>query len=134
MDLLLLIDDDKSHFVYTKDFKRFMFQKTKNRYKKWFCKNSLQCFRSKNKVKNHKEDCLSINGVQSENYFKQIPVPFKIYVDFECNLKSARVYEVSYTKNIMTMFFVVLLSKLFVLMIDLVNRLLFIKAILLFIK
>ena len=36
----------------------------------------------------HKEDCLSINGVQSvkveegtielENYFKQIPVPFKI--------------------------------------------------------
>ena len=37
----------------------------------------------------HKEDCLSINGKQSvklekgtiefENYFKQIPVPFKIY-------------------------------------------------------
>ena len=44
----------------------------------------------------HKEDCLSINGKQSvkleegtikfENYFKQIPVPFKIYADFECNL------------------------------------------------
>ena len=43
----------------------------------------------------HKEDCLSINGKQSvklegtiefefENYFKHIPVPFKIYVDFEC--------------------------------------------------
>ena len=46
----------------------------------------------------HKEVCLSINGAQSvrlekgtigfENYFKQIPVPFKIYADFECNLKS----------------------------------------------
>ena len=41
----------------------------------------------------HKEDCLSINGKQSvklegtiefENYFKHIPGPFKIYVDFEC--------------------------------------------------
>ena len=40
----------------------------------------------------HKEDCMSINGKQSvilekeiieiENYFKQIPVPFKIYADF----------------------------------------------------
>ena len=41
----------------------------------------------------HKENCLSFNGKQSvklekgiinfENYFKQIPVPFKIYADFE---------------------------------------------------
>ena len=30
MDLLLLIDDDKSHYVYIKDFDRFMFHKTKN--------------------------------------------------------------------------------------------------------
>ena len=29
MDLLLLIDDDKSHFVYTKDFDRFMSQNKK---------------------------------------------------------------------------------------------------------
>ena len=30
MNLLLLIDDDKSHYVYIKDFDRFMFHKTKN--------------------------------------------------------------------------------------------------------
>ena len=30
MDLLLLIDDDKSHYVYIKGFDRFMFHKTKN--------------------------------------------------------------------------------------------------------
>ena len=29
MDLLLLIDDDKSHYVYIKDFDRFMFNKAK---------------------------------------------------------------------------------------------------------
>ena len=30
MGLLLLIDNDKSHYVYIKDFDRFMFHKTKN--------------------------------------------------------------------------------------------------------
>ena len=30
MDLLLLIDNDKSHYVYIKGFDRFMFHKTKN--------------------------------------------------------------------------------------------------------
>ena len=34
MDLLLLIDDDKSHYVYIKDFDIFMFHKTKNKNKK----------------------------------------------------------------------------------------------------
>ena len=29
MDLLLLIDDDKLHYVYIKDFDEFMFLKTK---------------------------------------------------------------------------------------------------------
>ena len=30
MDLLLEINNDKSHYVYVKNFDRFMFQKTKN--------------------------------------------------------------------------------------------------------
>ena len=57
----------------------------------------------------HKENCLSINGKQSvklekgiikfENYFKQIPVPFKIYADFECNLKSVKCNEGFYTEK-----------------------------------
>ena len=46
----------------------------------------------KNVLTKHKEVCLSINGAQSFrlekgtiefiNYFKQMPVPFKIYADF----------------------------------------------------
>ena len=54
------------------------------------------------------ENCLSINGKQSvklekwiikfENHFKQIPAPFKIYADFECNLKGVESYEGSYIK------------------------------------
>ena len=34
MDLLLLIDDDKSHYVYIKDFNTFTFHKTKEKNKK----------------------------------------------------------------------------------------------------
>ena len=57
----------------------------------------------------HKEVCLSINEAQYvrlekgttefKNYFKQILVPFKIYADSECNLKSVESYEGSYSKK-----------------------------------
>ena len=109
MDLLLLIDGDKSHYVYIKNFNRFMFHKMKNKNKNWFCKSCLQCFSKENVMIKYKEDCLSINGVQSvkveegtiefENYFKQILVPFKLYADFECNLRNVEVYEGPYTKK-----------------------------------
>ena len=109
IDLLLLIEKDKSHYVYIKDFNIFMFHKTKNKNKKWFCKSCLQCFRSKNVLIKHKEDCLSLNGMQSvdvekiiikfENYSNQLSVPFKIYADFECNLKDTEIYEGSYTRK-----------------------------------
>ena len=109
MNLLLLIDDDKSHYVYIKDFGRFMFHKTKNKNKNRFCKICLQCFSSKYVLTKHKEDCLSINDKQLvkleeekigfESCFKQIRVLFKIYVDFECNLMGVESYECSYTKK-----------------------------------
>ena len=97
-----------NHIVY-KDFNKFMFHKTKNKNKKWFCRSCLQCFSSQNVLIKHKEDCSIIHGKQSvklekgitefENYFKQIPVPFKIYADFECNLEGIESYEGSYTKK-----------------------------------
>ena len=62
MDLLLLIVDDKSHYVY---INIFMSYKAKNKNKKSFCKSCLQCFSSKNVLTEHKEDCLIINGKQS---------------------------------------------------------------------
>ena len=108
MDLLLLIENDKSHYVYIQDFNTFMFHNIKNKNKKWFCKSCLQCF-SENVLIKHKEDCLSINGVQSvdveegiikfENYSKQLPAPFKIYTDFQSNLQDADIYEGSRTKK-----------------------------------
>ena len=93
MDLLLISNEFKSHYVYHKDFDRFMFNKAKNKDKKYFCESCLQCFSSEKILIEHKKDFLVINGKKSlklensfisfKNYFKQIPVPFKIYADFE---------------------------------------------------
>ena len=95
--------------MYIKDFDRFMFHKTKNKNKKYFCKSYLQSFSSKNVLIEHKKVFLSINGAQSvrikegitkfKNYFKQIPVPLEVYADFECNLESDESYEGSYSKK-----------------------------------
>ena len=80
--------------MYIKDFDRLIFNKIKNKNKEYFCKNCLQCLSSEEALLEHKEDCLIINGKQNvklkkgfisfEIYFKQIPVAFKIYADFEC--------------------------------------------------
>ena len=37
--------------------------------------------------------------IEFKNYFKQISVPFKVYADFESNLKSVESYEGSYSKK-----------------------------------
>ena len=93
MDMLLIIDENKSQYVYIKDFDRFMFHKTKTKNKKYFCKSCLQCFSCKNILDNHKEVFLSINATQSrkleketikfKNAFKQRQVALKIYFEFK---------------------------------------------------
>ena len=37
--------------------------------------------------------------IKFKSYFKQIPVSFKIYTDFECNLKSVESYKDSCSKK-----------------------------------
>ena len=64
MDLLLLIDNGKSHYVYIKYFDRFIFLRTKNKNKKCFCRSCLQCFSSESVLIKHQENCLSINDKQ----------------------------------------------------------------------
>ena len=86
-----------------------MFRKTKHENKKYFWKRCLLCFCIKNVLTEHKEVFLSINGAQSvrlgkrtnefKSYLKQIPVPFKIYADFEFNLESVEIWEGSYSKK-----------------------------------
>ena len=65
VDLFLISNKFVSHYVYLNDFDRFMFNKTKYKGKKYFCKYCLQCFSSENILSEHKEDCLIVNGKQN---------------------------------------------------------------------
>ena len=131
MDLFLISNENKSHYVYIKDFKRFMCNKTKNKNRKYFCK----FFSSEKVLQKQQENCLIINVKQSvklksdsvsfKKYFKQLPVPFKIYADFECLLKEVKgrfKIMAHKQKNVKIIFLAVLLTKLFVLIIDAVKN------------
>ena len=105
MDLLYIEEGEKQHYVYIKDFNRLMFNFTKHKGRKHFCRNCLQCFYSKEALTKHRTNCIVVNGVQAvempkpyidrngvkripsvyfKNHHKQLPVPFVIYGDFEC--------------------------------------------------
>ena len=84
LNVLLITSEEKSHYVFTKDFDRLIYAKTKtkNQHKKFFSMVCLQNF------SNHKKQCLLINGCQAvnyesriikfANYENQVPIPFKI--------------------------------------------------------
>ena len=130
MDLLVVIDEHQSHYVYiSKIWTDLCF--TKQRIKKKIVRFVCSVLVVK-MYGQHKEVHLNTNSAQSvklekgtiefKNYFKQIRVPFKIYADFECNFKSVESYEGSYSKNIKITFLVVLLTNLSMLMINLPSQ------------
>ena len=109
-NVLLVSNEEKSHYVLMKDFNRLMYSrvKTKNVHKKHFCMACLQNFTTIEILNNHRERCLLINETQAvkyetgtikfKNFDKQIPIPFKIYADIECLLKRIDVSLGKHTK------------------------------------
>ena len=78
MDLLLIINENKSHYICIKHFDRFMFHKAKNKNKNHFFKSCLQCFSTKNVLTELEEICLIINGAQSVG-FKKGTIEFNFF-------------------------------------------------------
>ena len=131
------------HYVYINDCNRFMCNKTKCKNKKRFCRFYLQCFSRKNVLTEQKKVCLKINGkkkvklksgsMKFKNCHKQLTISFKIYADFEHNVKNINVNisdkysdicdNLHTPKNIKIRILSVLLLKLFVLVINLSNQL-----------
>ena len=103
MNLLLIIKDEKTHYVLIKDFNAFMYNQSKHKERKHFCMYCLQCFSSERVLANHVNNCLTINGAHAinmpkqgenilkfNNFYKQLPVPFVIYADFEAIMKKVQ--------------------------------------------
>lgn len=58
MDLLLMTEEEKKHYVYVKDFNRMTYNKTKHKGKKYFCKGcSTFFFNSEEAIQKHKTVC-----------------------------------------------------------------------------
>ena len=103
MNLLLITEDEKKHYVLIKDFNAFMYNQTKHKERKHFCMYYLQCFSSEGILANHVNNCLTVNGAQAinmpkqdenilkfNNFHKQLPVTFVIYADFEAITKKVQ--------------------------------------------
>ena len=103
MNLPIITEDEKKHYVLIKDFNAFMYNQTKHKNKKHFCMYCLQCFSSERILANHVNNCLMINGNQAinmpkqgenilrfNNFHKQLLVPFVIYSDFEATTKKVQ--------------------------------------------
>ena len=103
MNLLLITKNEKKHYVLIKDFNSFMYNQSKHKERKHFCMHCLQCFSSEIILAHHVKYCLTINGNQAinmpkkgenilkfNNFHKQLPVPFLIYVDFEAITKKVQ--------------------------------------------
>ena len=107
LNLLLMTEKGKSHYVFIKYFNRLMFSGTKHKDKKHYCMSRLQNFTTGEILSNHKKQCLLINGCQVVNYEsgtakftnhnRQIPIFLKIYADTECFLKRVNSYEGEHT-------------------------------------
>ena len=103
LNLLLISERGKSHYVFIKDLNRLMFSRTKHKDKKHYCMSCLQKSTTEEILSNHKKQCLLINGCQAvkyelgtikfTNHNKQIPILFKIYADTECFLKRINSYK-----------------------------------------
>ena len=65
LNLLLISENENTHYCLITDFNRFMFHQTNHKNKKHFCMHCLQCFSSENVPLNHKEICIEINGKQA---------------------------------------------------------------------
>ena len=108
LNVLLISNEEKSHYVFIKDFNRLMYSKTNHKDRKHFCMACLQNFITKEILNNHRERCLLINETQAvkyetgiikfKNYDKQTPIPFKIYADIEGLLKRINVRLGKHTK------------------------------------
>ena len=95
VDLLLIGEEGKRHYVLIKDFNTFIYDHTLHCGRKHFCHYCLQAFRTEKVLKSHIKDCFKISGkqriimpkkgqyVKFKYYERKIKSPFIIYADFE---------------------------------------------------
>ena len=95
VDLLLIGEIEKNHYVLIKDFNTLMYDHRLHRRRKIFCHYCLQGFRTVEKLEYHVKDCFKINRkrtidmpkkseyIKVKNLGRKVKSPFMIYADFK---------------------------------------------------
>lgn len=65
LNLLLITEDEKKHYVLIKDVCSLLYNKTRHKGRKHFCKHCFQCFSSEQILAKHKTNCMLINDEQA---------------------------------------------------------------------
>ena len=115
IDLFLYEKDCVSHYSLIKNFTRLIkSQKTKSKEKIFICKKCFTHYTKEELLQKHilycsNNETVSVKMPQPntmlnfKNYYKQLPIPFVVYADFECFTKPMNICspnpENSYTYN-----------------------------------
>ena len=97
INLLLIGKAGKSHYTWVKDLNRLLYDQSKHKERKHFCKRCLHGYSRKDLLEAHQPDCRGIgqtaiqvdmpeegkNKLTFQNHHKQLPAPYIIYADFE---------------------------------------------------
>ena len=97
INLMLLMDGEKSHHCWIKDMSRLIHNKTKHKGRHFYCTLCLLRFNNERVLKTHQELCEGVNGrptridmpengkntLKFVNHQKQQKAPYVIYADFE---------------------------------------------------
>ena len=97
MDLLIITEDEKQHYVWIKNFDTFCHRYSKSDHKKYPCRRCLKVFSGEHYRIEHQELCEGIKKgaqmiqmpkkgevVEFTDGHKLLKAPFIIYADFEC--------------------------------------------------
>ena len=61
LDLLMIKDEGKLHYVLIKGFNTFIHNQKLKRQKKYFCRFYFECFSTAEILERHANDCFAIN-------------------------------------------------------------------------
>ena len=100
IDLFLIEEDGKSHYTLIKNFSRLIRSQITSRTDEpiQICKRCFSHFTKEELLDNHIKYCSNNKSgfvkmpkpntmLYFKNYYKQIPIPFVVYADFECFTK-----------------------------------------------
>ena len=110
-NLLLIEKAGKFHYTWIKNLNRLLYDQSKHREKKHFCKRCLHGYSREDLLEDHKPECQRIGqtAVRVEmpqegkftfqNHHKQLPAPYIIYADFEALTTKVEGPELDPTKS-----------------------------------